>query len=149
IQSFGIEFLGRRTGNVRIAGLELPSCPKANGPFTFRETKTMSSNPSFTITLDKTDYAPDETAAITATNLPVGGTLTFNVDHVLAGTDGILGTADDTLAQDLSGTGTSWAITDGGPGDLDGVANGTIMTSWVVGQDALNQAFLLSATDTA
>src|SRR4029079_9875680 len=53
---------------------------------------------------------------------------------------------DDTLANDLSGL-DAFIITDGGAGDLDGVANGTIVTSWNVNQDAADQAFLLTATD--
>ena len=38
------------------------------------------------------------TTTQTATNTTVGGTVTFDVDHVVdAGADGILGTADDNL----------------------------------------------------
>ncbi|TIV23423.1 MAG: hypothetical protein E5W02_05875, partial [Mesorhizobium sp.] len=103
------------------------------------------------ISLDQADadYAPGETVGITATNVSDGGTFTFEVAHLSAGADGVLGTADDVLAYDLTGTGTPWTVTDGGSGDLDGVVNGSIQTSWFVNGDAANQAFMLTATDEA
>ncbi|RWL42122.1 MAG: hypothetical protein EOR60_26630, partial [Mesorhizobium sp.] len=103
------------------------------------------------ISLDQADadYAPGETVGITTTNVSDGGTFTFEVAHLSAGADGVLGTADDVLAYDLTGTGTPWTVTDGGSGDLDGVVNGSIQTSWYVNGDAANQAFVLTATDTA
>src|SRR5262245_57763443 len=94
------------------------------------------------LTLDQadTDYAPGETVGITASNVAVGGAVTFDVEHVLAG---------GMAVSDLTGTGTPWTVTDGGAGDLDGVANGVIQTSWYVNSDASNQAFVLTATDAA
>jgi hypothetical protein len=92
---------------------------------------------TLTLTTDQTDYAPGETATFTATNVAMGG----SVEFVVTDTD----TSDGTV----SGTSQPWTVTDGVTGDLDGEANGTIVTSWLVGQDAANQAFLLSATDTA
>ncbi|TIT44039.1 MAG: hypothetical protein E5W76_04160 [Mesorhizobium sp.] len=86
---------------------------------------------------------------ITATDVGDGGSLTFSVAHVSAGADGVLGTADDVLTYDLTGTGTPWVVTDGGAGDLDGTVNGKIQTSWYVNSDAANQAFVLTATDQA
>ncbi|SFQ14911.1 Cna protein B-type domain-containing protein, partial [Mesorhizobium sp. NFR06] len=116
-------------------------------------TATASTDPvaSPSISLDQADadYAPGETVGITTTNVSDGGTFTFEVAHLSAGADGILGTADDVLAYDLTGTGTPWTVTDGGAGDLDGVVNGTIKTSWYVNNDAANQAFTLTATDPA
>jgi hypothetical protein len=79
-----------------------------------------------------TDYAPGQTAILTASGLAVGGTIEFSVAHVAAGGDGIIGTADDQLVHDLSGTTAPWTVIDGGVGDLDGVANGQIVTSWYV-----------------
>ncbi|RUX20174.1 hypothetical protein EOA23_28970, partial [Mesorhizobium sp. M2A.F.Ca.ET.042.01.1.1] len=101
------------------------------------------------ISLDQADadYAPGETVGITTTNVSDGGTFTFEVAHLSAGADGVLGTADDVLSYDLTGTGTPWTVTDGGAGDLDGVVNGSIQTSWYVNADAANQAFVLTATD--
>ena len=116
-------------------------------------TESDSSNPLTppTVSLDQADldYFPGETVGITATDLGDGGSLSFLVAHRAAGADGILGTADDVLSYDLTGTGTPWTVTDGGVGDLDGVVNGTIKTSWYVNNDAANQAFTLTATDPA
>src|SRR5262249_35485197 len=87
------------------------------------------------------------TATFTATNVAVGDTVEFSVAHVDAGADGVVGTADDVLVHDLSGTTAPWTVTDGGAGDLDGIANGVIVTSWDVNQDAAGQAFAVTATD--
>jgi hypothetical protein len=103
--------------------------------------------PALTVSTDKPDYSPGQTATFTAANVPVGDAVKFSVAHVTAGNDGIIGTADDVYLHDISGTTQSWTVVDGGIGDLDGVANGKIVTSWQVHQDALNQAFQLTATD--
>jgi uncharacterized repeat protein (TIGR01451 family) len=88
----------------------------------------------FSVSTDLLDYAPGSTATFTA-DVGVGDTVTFNVTDVA-------GTA-------VSGTNQPWTITDGGFGDLDGVANGVIQTSWAVGLDAAGEAFVLTATDTS
>ena len=103
------------------------------------------------VTTDKDDYAPGETATITTTGFDVGASVTFEVDHISnAGSDGIFGTVDDTIVE-LGGKGHDpWTVTDGGDGDLDKAANGTISTQWYVNpDDSLNERFLLTATDTA
>ncbi|MEZ2330092.1 collagen binding domain-containing protein, partial [Mesorhizobium sp. RCC_202] len=105
--------------------------------------------PAVSIDQADADYVPGETVGITATNVSDGGTFAFQVAHVSAGADGILGTADDVLTYDLTGTGTPWTVTDGSAGDLDGVVNGAIKTSWYVNADAAGQAFVLTATDAA
>ncbi|VIO72263.1 hypothetical protein CI1B_39070 [Bradyrhizobium ivorense] len=87
---------------------------------------------SFSLATDLADYAPGSTANIAAT-VGVGDTVTFNVADVA-------GTA-------VSGTDQPWTVTDGGAGDLDGVANGVIRTTWAVGMDAAGEAFSLSAID--
>src|SRR5262249_19521259 len=84
------------------------------------------------------DYSPGQTVGITASDVAVGGAGPFHGEH---------GPANGRLAGDLTGTGTPWTIIDGGPGDLDGVANGVIQTSWYVNHDAAGQAFQLSAVD--
>lgn len=99
------------------------------------------------VSTDAYDYAPGSIATFTATNVVSGGTVTFSVAHVDPGPDGFVGTADDGLSYDLTGTTAPWSVTDGGLGDLDGIANGAIVTSWYVNQDALNQTFQLIATD--
>src|SRR5262245_29216092 len=105
--------------------------------------------PALAVAVDQADadYMPGETVGITASNVAVGGSVQFTVAHVDPGTDGSVGTADDQLTYDLSATGTPWTVIDGGAGDLDGLANGAIQTSWYVNADAADQAFVLSATD--
>jgi hypothetical protein len=97
-------------------------------------TYVLSDDQSFSVTTDQPDYAPGSTATFTA-NVVAGDTITFDVIDVA-------GTA-------VSGTNQPWTVTDGGAGDLDGVANGVIQTSWAVGQDAAGEAFVVSATDQA
>ncbi|MCE5974032.1 hypothetical protein LZA78_11105, partial [Sinirhodobacter sp. WL0062] len=106
------------------------------------------------VSTDKDDYAPGSTAIFTATGVEEGGSVTFEVEHVGdAGEDGVLGTEDDVVI-DLGGDGhDSWTVTDGGEGDLDGLANGTVVTSWYVNpDDSAGERFLLSissGSDTA
>jgi hypothetical protein len=99
----------------------------------------------FAVTTDAVDYAPGTVAKITALNLGVGGSVSFRVGHLDAGPDGIIGTDDDAVAYDLSATAVPWIVTDGGVGDLDGLANGIVLSSWNVNSDAANQAFILTA----
>jgi hypothetical protein len=102
-----------------------------------------------TVTTDKDDYAPGEDATITASGFEAGATVTFEVDHVSdEGADGAYGTADDTTI-DLGGEGhDAWTVTDGGEGDLDGEANGTIVTTWHVNpDDSADERFLVTASD--
>ena len=97
------------------------------------------------IATDKDDYQPGEVVLITASDIKPGGTAYFTLAHLIdAGADGVSGTQDDVVAYDLTGTG-SWAVVDGGAGDLDGLANGVIVTSWEVNPDAAYQEFYLSA----
>src|SRR5262249_56042306 len=48
------------------------------------------------------DYSPGQTVGITASNVAVGGAVTFDVEHVLA---------DGLAVGDLTGTGTPWTVT--------------------------------------
>ncbi len=106
----------------------------------------MSTTSSVTTNLD--DYAPGATAIITATGFDAGSTVRFEVDHATnPGADGVFGTADDVIAE-LGGAGhDAWYVTDGGAGDLDGVANGTVITTWYVNpDDSAGERFLLTAS---
>src|SRR6186713_375619 len=94
-------------------------------------------DPTLLVTTDQTDYTPDSTATITAENVTVGGTVEFVVTDL------------DTSNGTVSGTNEPWTVTDGGDGDLNGAVDGTIVTTWDVNQDALNEAFVVTATDTA
>lgn len=99
------------------------------------------------VTTDLADYTPGATAVITATGFAEGGTVVFSVQHVNgAGFDGVYGTADDAI-EFLGGDGHDpWAVTDGGSGDLDGLRNGTVVTSWYVNpDDSADERFLLTA----
>ena len=118
-----------------------------NDTTTTDTTLSANSTPLLTVITDQPDYSPGMVATFTASNAGVGDTLEFTVAHVEAGADGIIGTADDVLAYDISGTGTPTTVTDGGAGDLDGIANGVIVTNWAVNQDAFGQTFLLTAFD--
>ncbi|MEZ5769319.1 MAG: hypothetical protein R3D80_17835 [Paracoccaceae bacterium] len=61
-------------------------------------------NNELTVSTNLGDYAPGETAIITADGLEAGATVEFQVQHVDgAGADGIYGTADDLLDSGLDG----------------------------------------------
>ena len=97
---------------------------------------TTTAAAALTVTNDQADYTPGSTATLTATDVAVADTLEFSVVDINAGAAGRVGTADDFLAYDLSGTTPPWTVTDCGPRDLDGPANGTTVTSWNVGSAA-------------
>ncbi len=108
----------------------------------------MSTN-EFEVITDLLDYAPGATATFTVYGVGEGDAITFEVEHVSdAGDDGVFGTLDDTVV-DLGGDGHDpWVVVDGGAGDLDGEANGVIVTEWYVNpDDSLNETFLLTATN--
>ena len=71
----------------------------------------------FTVTTDLTDYSPGSTAIFTAWNVGVGGTAEFQVQHLDAGADGVLGTADDVLDAGADGV---YGTTDDGYGPAPG-----------------------------
>src|SRR5713226_5651088 len=82
---------------------------------------------SFALITNQPDYSPGQTVQITATFDPLS-TVQFTVAHNIgAGADGIWGTADDVLSNDLTGTGLTWTVT----ADAYGVIN----TSWFVNKD--------------
>ncbi len=99
------------------------------------------------VSTDLEDYAPGSTAVITASGLPAGSTIKFEVDHTLgAGADGVWGTHDDVIATSTGAGHEPWYVTDGGAGDLDGLANGSITSTWYVDpDDSLGARFVLSA----
>ncbi|NCW77652.1 MAG: hypothetical protein EBV64_06750, partial [Oxalobacteraceae bacterium] len=100
-----------------------------------------------TVSTDAQDYAPGSWVEITATGFDPGSTVNFQVQHAGdPGADGIWGTLDDVIV-DLGGEGhEAWSIVDGSELDLDGTANGAVVTSWYVNpDDSLNWYFLLTA----
>jgi uncharacterized repeat protein (TIGR01451 family) len=108
----------------------------------------MSMTTTSSVTTNTNDYAPGSYAIITATGFSAGSSVTFDVEHVSdPGADGIFGTADDVII-DMGGAGhEAWTITDGGLGDLDGLINGSIVTTWYVDpDDSAGERFLLTAS---
>jgi hypothetical protein len=96
------------------------------------------------VVTDQLDYAPGETAQIVASDFAVGETVRFQVLHT-----------DDT--PNTGGGHEPWLVTDGVmgdfdgdgsiEGDLDGVADGNIHTTWYVNpDDSADAAFELTAT---
>ncbi|MGK7882951.1 MAG: hypothetical protein AB4060_23045, partial [Crocosphaera sp.] len=75
--------------------------------------------------IEKTDFAPGETVYFQVSNVEVGSTFEFQVE------DDPNAPGDDGEA-DVYG---SFIVQDGGVGDLDGVANGRIVATWVVPTD--------------
>src|SRR5262249_12348658 len=113
--------IDRRTGS----SVTTPCTPDAGS-------STTTAAAALTVTTGQADYAPGSTPTLTATDVAVPDTLEFSVVDINAGANGRVGTADDFCAYDVGGTIASWIVSDGAPGDLDGVANGTITTSWNV-----------------
>ena len=96
---------------------------------------------------DKLDYAPGETAIVMGTGYQTGEAVELQVLHIGAGADGEFGTDDDTLGDNTGSGHEPWYVTDGGLGDLDGVADGNIQTEWYVNpDDSLDETFRLTAT---
>ncbi len=86
-----------------------------------------------TVVTDKPDYAPSETAQISAAGFQIGEAVEFLVLHI----DGKPNTGNGH---------TPWTVTDGGPNDIDGQADGNIETSWFVDpDDSFNSVFELTA----
>ncbi|NBY02936.1 MAG: tandem-95 repeat protein, partial [Planctomycetes bacterium] len=107
-------------------------------------------NPSAIVSTDLLDYAPGSTALINASNFMPGSDVTFQVQHLLAGADGVFGTSDDSPDTLLNSSGSGhepWTVKDGGAADLDGLANGAITTSWYVNpDDSAGATFILTAS---
>ena len=88
---------------------------------------------SATLWTDKLDYLPGDTAGIYASGFQAGATVQFQVLHQ----DGLTGGAGHD----------PWLVTDGGAGDLDGVADGNIHTSWYVNpDDSAGETFVATAS---
>jgi len=89
---------------------------------------------SVTVATDLDDYAPGETATITASGFLVGEAVELQVLHI----DEVPNTG---IGHD------SWQVIDGGPDDLDRVMDGNVQTRWVVNEDdSLGSRFEVTAT---
>ena len=80
---------------------------------------------SLSVKTDKADYAPGSTATFTATGVMTGSSVTFQIAD-LTSAPGANGIADVY---------TPFRVKDGGAGDLDGLANGTVVANWLVPAD--------------
>ncbi|MGB6044491.1 MAG: DUF11 domain-containing protein, partial [Pirellulales bacterium] len=86
------------------------------------------------VATDLADYAPADTALISATGYQPGETVEFQVLHI----DGTPNTGNGH---------DPWFVTDGSPEDLDGLVDGNVDTSWFVDpDDSLDSTFELTAS---
>jgi hypothetical protein len=92
---------------------------------------------SAVISTDQADYAPGDIVTISLTGVDVGSTYTFHIRDLPSDP------GDDGKANVYK----TFVATDGGKGDLDGQANGEIVTTWTVpsNQDAANATLSLTA----
>ncbi|MCP2728673.1 SdrD B-like domain-containing protein, partial [Limnofasciculus baicalensis] len=119
---------------------------QADDPSTSSDSPDTESSTSeiLTVSTDKPDYKPGSTAIFTVNGVGVGETVKFYTVETVAGDDGVFNTYQP------------FVVTDGGAGDSDGLANGQIVTSWLVPPDpdgtgplvapALNATLKLTAT---
>jgi hypothetical protein len=91
------------------------------------------------------DYPPGSTVNISLGGFTVGEAVTFQVNLLGAGADGVYGTADDVLLPAPAGV-MSWTVIDGGAGDANGLADGLISTTWYVDPAYANTTIVLTAT---
>jgi len=87
--------------------------------------------PSAVVFTDRADYGPGQSALVTATGFQTGETVRLNVDLTVP-----------PPGQSFS----PWFVTDGGADDLDGVADGTIHTSWLITDQCIGATLLLTVT---
>lgn len=94
---------------------------------------------SLSVMTDSADYAPGSTATFTAAGIPSGAWVTFNIADVLSspGANGIA----DLYAP--------FTVKDGGTGDMDGLANGTVVAQWQVPADGRATGAILQLTATS
>ena len=105
------------------------------GPSNALGTASPATEP-LTVTTDKADYAPGSTATFTVAGVNSGSSVAFQIAD-LASDPGINGIADVY---------TPFKITDGGTGDSDGVANGTVVAQWQVPADGRATGAVLQLT---
>ena len=92
-----------------------------------------------TVTTDKADYAPGSTATFTVAGVNSGSSVAFQIAD-LASDPGINGIADVYAP---------FSVTDGGTGDADGLANGTVVAKWQVPADGSATGAMLQLTATS
>ena len=91
---------------------------------------------SMTVTTDKADYAPGSMATFIVAGVNSGSSVAFEIADV-AIHPGINGIADVYAP---------FSVTDGGAGDADGLANGTVVARWQVPADGSATGAMLQLT---
>ena len=116
-----------------------PTAP-IHGPSPAQDSGGVPGDPPapMSVTTDKADYAPGSVATFVVTGVKVGSSTFFQV-------------ADLPSAPGLDGVADVYApfqVLDGGAGDLDGLANGTVTAQWQVPSDgsATGASLQLTAT---
>jgi hypothetical protein len=94
--------------------------------------------PLMTVTTDKVDYAPGSTATFSVAGVNPGSSVAFQIAD-LAADPGINRIADVYAL---------FSVADGGTGDADGLANGTVIAGWQIPADgsATGASLQLTAT---
>src|SRR6516162_2607039 len=94
---------------------------------------------SMIVTTDQPDYAPGDIATFVVAGVGSGSSVTFQVAD-LASAPGVNGIADVYAP---------FSVTDGGTGDADGLANGTVVATWQVPADGSATGATLQLTATS
>ncbi|MET4446972.1 VCBS repeat-containing protein [Bradyrhizobium sp. GM2.2] len=94
---------------------------------------------SLFLTTDRADYAPGSTATFSAAGIGSGASVTFNIADLVSA-PGANGIADVY---------TPFTIKDEGIGDMDGLANGTVVAQWQVPADGRATGATLQLTATS
>ena len=115
-------------------GASLLSFEAGSGPGT-----ASSATESMTVTTGKADYAPGSMATFTVAGINSGSAVTFRISD-LASEPGINGIVDVYVP---------FSVTDGGAGDADGLANGTVVAQWQVPANGSATGALLQVTATS
>ncbi|WP_156952343.1 N,N-dimethylformamidase beta subunit family domain-containing protein, partial [Bradyrhizobium sp. WSM1743] len=120
------------------AGDCAPSNPSGAASW-YRRADGLDVHGSLSVIADKSDYAPGSTATFTATGLWPGASIKFQIAD-LSSAPGANGIADIY---------TPFTIKDGGAGDLDGRADGTVVAEWQVPADGRATSATLQLTATS
>ena len=91
--------------------------------------------PLMTVTTDKVDYAPGSTATFSVAGVNPGSSVAFQIAD-LAADPGINRIADVYAL---------FSVADGGTGDADGLANGTVIARWQIPADGQRYRRLVTA----
>lgn len=119
----------------------LPSPAEAALTFGTRDASAVSSSStgSLTVTTDSADYEPGSTATFTAAGIRSGAVVTFKIAD-LESAPGGNGIADVYAP---------FTVKDGGAGDMDELANGTVVAQWQVPADGRATGATLQLTATS